>query len=393
MSFILENIDEIVAEWEAFARTATPAADTMDSLALRDHARQMLEAMARDIETWQSSDQQEAKSKGLGPVFLGKETAAAAHGALRHTAGFDLAQLVSEFRALRATVLRLWIAKSGFADAASANEITRFNEAVDQALAESVDSYSAELSRSRDTFLAILGHDLRNPLAAMSQAMEMLSRQDTSHAKRIDALGSGSRGLAAMNGMVRDLLEYTRSRLGKGIPIVPAAGNFEAVCKSAIQEASFVFPQTAFRFESEGWLDAVFDSPRMHQAISNLLNNSAQHARRGLPVLVIARGDNKGLSLRIISQGVPINAEQLQVIFDPLVPVSIDGTDPRTRTTNLGLGLFVAREILRAHGGTIEVDSSTEGGTTFSIDLPRDLDAMVPGLFHTARVEARAASG
>src|SRR3954471_4287870 len=96
-SFILEHLEEIVQEWEAFAKTQTPASDTMDSLALRDHAKQMLQAIAKDINTWQSEEQQTLKSQGIGPVFKGVETAAAAHGILRHAVGFDLKQLVAEF--------------------------------------------------------------------------------------------------------------------------------------------------------------------------------------------------------------------------------------------------------------------------------------------------------
>src|SRR6185436_21076149 len=88
-SFIIEHLDEITAEWESFAREVSPASATMDSTALRDHVRQMLQAIAKDVQTWQSSDQRELKSKGLGAVSA-IETAAESHGALRHTAGFNL---------------------------------------------------------------------------------------------------------------------------------------------------------------------------------------------------------------------------------------------------------------------------------------------------------------
>jgi hypothetical protein len=106
--FITANIEEILIEWEEFAKTITPAADTMDSLALRDHAKLILEAVARDIETEQTDQEQSDKSKGLANNIAGKETAATTHGALRQIAGFDLKQLGSEYRALRASVIRLW---------------------------------------------------------------------------------------------------------------------------------------------------------------------------------------------------------------------------------------------------------------------------------------------
>ena len=172
-----------------------------------------------------------------------------------------------------------------------------------------------------------------------------------------------------MTAMIRDLLEYTRTRLGKGIPIARENANLETVCKSAINELSHVHPSVGFRFESRGALNGMFDPERMHQVVSNLLNNAVQHGRRGFPVSLIAEGDETSLSCDVTNHGAPIPAESLQVIFDPLVQISSEESSP-PRSTNLGLGLFIAREIVIAHGGTIAASSSRDG-TTFSILLPR----------------------
>lgn len=372
-SFLIEHMDEIVREWEAFARTLTPAAETMDSLALRDHARQMLEAIAKDIETAQSDRQQELKSQGLGPVFNGVETAAAAHGILRHSVGFDLAQLVAEFRALRASVLRLWVAKGKYGDRDDAYALARFNEAIDQALAESVATYSTELAKSRDIFLGILGHDLRSPLSAVSGALHVLG-ESKDEKTRERASTSARRGVAAMSAMIRDLLEYTRTRLGKGIPISVVPASLDSVCTAAIDEIKLVHPQTAFRLESGGQLDGIFDVERMHQVLSNLLNNAVQHGTRGSEILLVASGDENELGLKVNNAGSSLDASHLQVIFEPLVQLEAKPKDPRA-STNLGLGLFIAREIVVAHGGTIEATSSDADGTTFSIKLPRSTRA------------------
>ncbi len=372
-SFIIEHLEEIVVEWEAFAKTMTPAAATLDSLALRDHAKQMLEAIAKDIQTAQTDSEQALKSKGLGPVFVGIVTAAAAHGTLRQRIGFDLGQLVAEFRALRASVLRIWVAKKKYGDPESAYEMARFNEAIDQALAESVATYSEELTKSRDTFLGILGHDLRSPLSAVSGALHVLAKSQDENV-RAKALAAGTRSVTAMGAMIRDLLEYTRTRLGKGIPIAPTAANLESVCKTAISEISLVYPQTSFRFESGGSLDGLFDVERMHQVISNLLNNAVQHGKHGIPVSLVVRGEGDKLTLQVTNEGSPIAPAHLQSIFDPLVQIPTEGEEAR-RPTNLGLGLFIAREIVLGHGGTIEAASSAKAGTTFTVVLPRNSDA------------------
>ena len=370
-SFIIENMEEIVAEWESFARNLSPETAKMDSWALRDHAKPMLEAIAKDIETSQTARQKDRKSKGLGPVFTGVETAAAAHGLLRQADGFDMPELVAEFRALRATVLRLWIAHDGYGDPDSAYEMARFNEAIDQALGESVVSYSRELDKSRDIFLAILGHDLRSPLSALAGASSILSGP-VSDAHRDKALATVTNSVAVMSAMFCDLLEFTRTRLGKGIPVTPSNANLESVCKAVINEVSHAYPKTAFRFESAGMLDGRFDSARIHQAVANLVNNAVHHGKQGSPVFLGVNGDDHALRLQVKNQGVPIAPNLLQTIFDPLVQIPAKGTDPRP-STNVGLGLFIAREIIVAHGGTILASSSAEAGTTFTVELPRDV--------------------
>src|SRR5690606_3910935 len=136
--FILRNMHAIVAEWESFASTLLPAAADMTSLALRDHAQQILEAVAKDLETPQTRRAQAEKSKGRAPTVPGApETAAQTHAVLRARSGFDINQLVAEYRALRASVLRLWLDASS-REGPSVDEVIRFNEAIDQAIVESV---------------------------------------------------------------------------------------------------------------------------------------------------------------------------------------------------------------------------------------------------------------
>jgi signal transduction histidine kinase len=367
-SFITENMEEIVAEWESFARTVSPASATMDNVALRDHVRQMLQAIALDIETAQTGEEQEEKSKGAAPKTSLIDTAAEVHGQLRHGAGFDLGELVAEFRALRASVLRIWIRSSRYGDAATAYQITRFNESIDQALAESVMTFSEELTRSRDTFLAILGHDLRSPLGALAGALHLLSNP-SGDAHRAETLAAGRRSVALMSSMIQDLLEYTRTRLGKGIPITPTAGDLTDNCKEAFNEVSLVHPQTAFRFEAEAGLEGMFDAQRMQQVVSNLLNNAVQHGQRGSPVILIVRAEGASLVVQVKNRGRPIAPELMQVIFDPLVQIPAEEPDA-DRFTNLGLGLFIAREIVVAHAGTIKASSNGEE-TEFTVEIPR----------------------
>jgi len=374
--FLTEHLEEIMVEWEAFAASLLASGNTMTSLALRDHASQILRAIALDIESDQSELEQAYKSKGFVQIAAATRTAAMTHGALRHLAGFDLRQLAAEFRALRASVLRLWL-KQGVQDETAFYQVTRFNEAIDQALAESIGNYSDEVARSRDTFLAILGHDLRSPLSAIANSALYLAAPGLlPPGAPLDAARRITRGAARMSAMIKDLLEYTRTRLGRAIPISPRAGSMEEICRLAYDEIRATHPERSFRLEMSGELRGHFDGERLQQVLSNLLNNAVQHGDRSQPITLSAHGDAEKIAVQVKNLGRPIPVDQLQVIFNPLVQIPSALVDEDSSpSTSLGLGLYIAHEIITRHGGTIVAESSQEAGTVFSAHLPRATSA------------------
>ena len=205
--FIDQHMDEIIAEWEALL----PAEATMTSLALRERAQPILQAIAQEIH------RDEAGARPLDRAAQG--TAATAHGALLHASGCNLLQLGAEYRALRSSVVKLWRSHLAKEHHGALDDLRRFNESVDQALAQSIASYADELARSRDTFLAILGHDLRSPLSAVLASGHYLSRAGMHASKpELQAVARILRGAAKMGTMIRDLLEYTKTRLGTRDP-------------------------------------------------------------------------------------------------------------------------------------------------------------------------------
>jgi len=370
-AFIRENLEEILAEWEAFAETILAPGQVMSSLALRDHASEILLAIASDIDSEQSDLEQSYKSKGFVQIAEATRTAAMTHGALRHLAGFDLRQLAAEFRALRASVLRLWL-KRGAGNGSAFYEMTRFNESIDQALAESIANYSDEVARSRDTFLAILGHDLRTPLSAVANSGLYLSAPGLlPDGAPLNAARTITRSAAKMSLMIRDLLEYTRARLGRSIPISPEPASMGHICRLAYDEIRAAHPERIFRLETSGELEGRFDGERLHQVLSNLLGNAVRHGARGEPITLVARGEAEHVTVQVRNHGRPIPADQLQVIFNPLVQIPPAAVDEAAGdSTSLGLGLYIAQEIVTRHGGTI-VAESDDDGTVFSAHLPK----------------------
>ena len=367
--FIKDNIEPILVEWEAFARTMIPPAETMSVVELRDHAQEILLAIAEEMDTRQSEDQREAKSKGLARRGTAMPFAAE-HGSLRQRVGFDLTQLGAEYRALRATVLRLWMGSVEVVDATVLEEVIRFNEGIDQGLSEAMVTYSEHVANSRDTFLAVLGHDLRNPLSALSSCIRLLGLTNEATARE-RTLRIARQSVASINEMVTDLLEYTRTRLGRGIEVNPKTGNLAALCREAFDEVCAAYPERALKSEIPPEVILAFDPPRMRQVLTNLLTNAVQHGDTGFPVVLVVRGDAEQATMVVRNQGTPIPPDAMQVIFNPLVQVITKESEPHERpATSLGLGLYIAREIVGGHGGSIVVTSSADEGTAFSVQLP-----------------------
>ena len=371
-AFIKDNLDAIVADWEAFARRL-PAGRTMSALALRDHSREILLAIADDMEQRHSDQERADQSRDIVPTDASTSTAAAEHGALRQMAGFDLVQLFAEFRAMRASVMAFWQrSEDAETGSSSIEEIMRFNEGMDKALAQSVQRYSGEVGASRDMFLAVLGHDLRGPLSAIDMSAMLLAKPGLSEAARHQAAARIKRASRGMNRLITDLLEYTRTRLGAGMPVERSACDLGPVCEASLEEIRAGHPEQEFVQQLSGDLNLPADAARIQQALSNLLSNAVQHGNRHSPVTFTAHGEVDAIFLKVGNSGDPIPADTLQVIFEPLVQAPNASSDVHERSkTSLGLGLFIVREIVLAHGGTISVESSAEAGTVFTIRLPR----------------------
>lgn len=370
--FIRQHVDRIVDEWEQFARTITPAADNMDQAALRDHAKAILLAAARDMSTAQTDSEQRAKAKGEGPEKTPSlDEASASHGELRHTVGFDLVQMTSEFRHLRACVIRLWVNSLDSPDLAYFQDMIRFNEAIDEALAESTAAYAEQVNRSRDIFLAILGHDLRAPLQAISMSTELLLRKAPLEGDALTCAIHIKRGARHMAVMVSDLLELVRSRLGKSLPIEPAPMDLADAAHAALAEACAGNPECDPTVNVLGDTRGVWDAGRLDQLLQNLIGNALQHGLDKRDVTVTLRGEPDTVRLTVHNYGTPISEDAIGTIFDPLVRSADE--ELGQPSTSLGLGLFIVKEVVNAHSGTIEVSSSEVDGTLFTVVLPRKI--------------------
>ncbi len=366
--FIIENLESILQSWEDFARTIPGAGRAMDVAALRDHAEDMLRVIADDLRTAQSADQQIEKS--IGNAKAVGETAAQTHALVRFDAGFTIDEMVSEYRALRASVLRKWAQQIKSGADFEVEDMTRFNEAIDQALAESVDSYSRTVRASRDVFLGILGHDLRTPLGAIQLGSEVLLLNDSLGAKPIMIASRIFSSAKRASKIVNDLLDFTRSQSGAGIPVRRVETNLAVLCESIVEEVRAYNPEREIVFESVGAVTGWFDPARIEQVFSNLISNALQHGCPASAVNVSLYAEDKHAIFAVHNLGPPIPEEAMGNIYNPMSRHSQYAADDYGSHSGLGLGLYIANEIVIAHEGRIDVNSNTDDGTTFTVSLP-----------------------
>lgn len=369
--FILQNLEPILNEWEEFASTLAPLEDANKAV-LRDHAAAVLRVIAQDLDTPQSEKQGIAKSKGLAPPQSGTN-AAQAHAEERVAAGFSGDQVMAEYRALRSSVLRLWAQNAEITTRSDIEDMIRFNESIDQAQTESMARYSKMLREAQNLFLAILGHDVRTPLGAVSMGAQVLLMDQTLPSK---ALKVGLRILNSskrMDAIVRDLLDFSTTHLGEGIPIDPRSVNLLEICQHTIDEARTFHPDRTFEMHAEGDLNGAWDGQRIGQAFSNLISNAIQHSTPDSVIRVSIVGSADDIVYEVKNDAETLSATTLRTLFDPIKRFAIRPANERVgaRMQNLGLGLYVVKEIVNAHDGEISASSTEADGVTFTVTLPR----------------------
>jgi len=369
-SFILSHIEEILVEWDAFAKTLQPASQNMSGIELRDHGNRILERVAKEIELSETPKEKDDKSKGLAPDAANTDTAAGEHGTERQLAGFTMLQLISEYRSMRASVLKLWM------DNLSSNErtseqILRFNEAIDKALAESALTFHQQANRTRDTFLAVLGHDLRGPLATMTVAGSYLIRPDVGTDGTFVIGTRVKKSAATMSAIVNDLLQYSQIQLGGKIPITRSLADIGAICGAAVDDARASNPDCNFELETSGELFDDFDAQRLQQVFANLLNYAALYRGRINTVQIAASGSADAITVQVRNHGPVIHPESLKAIFDPWNQHHSKPWHGNQQSPSSGLALFISREITESHGGTLIVESSPSVGSVFTVSFPR----------------------
>lgn len=227
-----------------------------------------------------------------------------------------------------------------------------------------------EFGEFREQLVGIVGHDLRNPLNTILMGANILLLCEGLGQKETGLVRKIANNASQATRLIDQLLDLTRSRLGGGIPIDLTRFNLNGVCRQVIDETQLTHAERPLRVDVRGDLTVVWDRDRIYQLLANLVGNAVHHGEPLSPIELRIDGGETEVVIDVANQGEPIPQETLPFIFDAfrkgrtLQP-------SRTQGPGLGLGLFIVREIVRSHGGSIAVTSSASDGTTFRVRLPR----------------------
>lgn len=366
--FLTTNAEQVLQEWDAFAATVHHAGKELDKEVLRAHAAVILENIAADLARPRSAREQDAKgqSPGVRPVAPG---AAETHADYRMLAGFAIDAMITEYRALRASVLKIWSAAGGGTSKDDLLDLARFNEAIDQAIAESAARYARQTRKATELFIGILGHDIRNPLGTIVMGVEVLIRSGQLSATAAAPIVNSA---VRINGIIEQVVDFTRAQAEGVMPVVRTPGNLADHVFKVVQETQIRYPDRTLQLRSSGNFDGSWDEGRIGQLLSNLLGNAFIYGARDSTVTVEMSSTPKDVTFSVHNTGVTIPPAELKRIFEPLERGTLnDIGGERREPTGLGLGLFICREIVLSHNGSVRVESTDSAGTTFSVTMPR----------------------
>jgi PAS domain S-box-containing protein len=220
------------------------------------------------------------------------------------------------------------------------------------------------LEQFRERLIGIVSHDLRNPLNSIVLTAELLLHREDVPTNLLAAVRRISRSAERMARMITDLLDFTRARMGGGIPLRRRPTELVELVRTTLEELEVMHPGRIVLSHEGGPYLGQWDPDRLAQVVSNLVGNALQHGAADTPVQVALRDHCPEVALTVTNQGTPIPGALLPHIFDPFRRAELAGRQ------GLGLGLYIVQQILLAHGGSISVSSSAATGTTFTVRLP-----------------------
>ncbi|WP_225410678.1 GAF domain-containing sensor histidine kinase [Stigmatella hybrida] len=224
-----------------------------------------------------------------------------------------------------------------------------------------------ETAQLREQLIGIVSHDLRSPLTAITLSAATMMRRTDLDGRAREGLTRILQASGRANRLIRDLLDFTQARIGKGLPVRRQAMDVNELTQQVVDELQLSVPERLLLLRCSGDGTGTWDPDRVAQVLTNLITNAVQYGPPGEPIRVDVQGRPDAVHLSVHNGGPPIAGHVLASLFQPFTR----GEQPGGERRSIGLGLFIVDQILRAHGGSVEVQSTAGAGTAFHVHLPR----------------------
>jgi signal transduction histidine kinase len=220
----------------------------------------------------------------------------------------------------------------------------------------------------QERLVGIIGHDIRSPLSALLATAKMLLAMGELTERQSKAIDRIARSGVRIESIVKVLLDFASARIGGGIKVVRREMDLHSLPPKGVEEVQQSNPGRIIQCSYEGDGRGEWDADRLMQVLVNLLDNALKYSPEGTPVDISTRGEPNSVLLEVHNLGEPVPPALLPTLFEPF---RRGAQSEQTVKMSLGLGLYIVQEIVRAHGGAVDVRSSADSGTTFRVRLPR----------------------
>lgn len=356
-SLLRKSRERILKQWAERARDNLSAARLQSTPALYNAIPSFLSQIADTLDRESS-----VKIPCSDAVSICKE-----HGEQRAgLSGYSLRPIIVEYGILQDTILDV-LEEQSVIDRRSRNIILH---SIQQGITEASTEYTRIQDSLREQFIAILTHDLKNPLSAAKTSAQMILRV-LEHPDKCETLASRAVGsIKRIEGMIQDLLDTFQIRAGRPLPIDKQINDLNKTAQEAVDELTTVHG-TRFILKTQGAAIANFCSDGVRRSIENLANNAVKYGDAQTPItLTVSNTERGSVEISVHNHGNPLIADEQAKLFLPFHRAPFAQTSGKK---GWGLGLTLVQGVAQAHGGNVKVDSSPEAGTTFTIQFPNDL--------------------
>ena len=354
-----QNVERIMQRWEARSRAEVSASLHQDSLVLQDSLPMYLNQLVDELSTRTEKTPAQTTADEIESTRIGRN-----HG--RERAGYadySMSQLILEYHILRQVIFQVLEEEAPL----NVDERDIIIGSIEQAVNDAATQFSETLQDIQELLMVTITHDLRGPINVVKMGTQLIRRRLQKGDTHLDVATRMMGAIDRLDSMIQNLLDASRLRAGQSLKLKFEECDLERLGKEVVEDLSFAYGER-FVIVSDSDVRAYCSPKEMRRVIENLATNAVKYGAPSTPITLTLQQTETQISLAIHNEGAAIALDAQSILFQ-----QFRRTACAEDQTGWGLGLFLAKSIVEAHQGTLEVESAEGQGTSFVIKLPKSL--------------------